>query len=151
MSDVEQVDPREIQTLQVYLNEYAQQIEILTEQLSMIEQQRIEAAAAIETLRAIQENEGATVLLPVGGGALLRVKVLDTGHAIVNIGAEVSVERSTEDAVNYLEGRITELEALGKKVAGSLEQLQARATEISRRLEAAYGAARQAQAGQGGS
>ena len=151
MSDVEQVDPREIQTLQMYLNEYAQQIEILTEQLSMIEQQRIEAAAAIETLRAIQENEGATVLLPVGGGALLRVKVLDTGHAIVNIGADVSVERSTEDAVNYLEGRITELEALGKKVAGSLEQLQARATEISRRLEAAYGAARQAQAGQGGS
>jgi prefoldin alpha subunit len=151
VSDVEQVDPREIQTLQVYLNEYAQQIEILTEQLSMIEQQRIEAAAAIETLRAIQENEGATVLLPVGGGALLRVKVLDTGHAIVNIGADVSVERSTEDAVNYLEGRITELEALGKKVAGSLEQLQARATEISRRLEAAYGAARQAQAGQGGS
>ncbi|HON40208.1 MAG TPA: prefoldin subunit alpha [Methanoculleus sp.] len=148
---MEQVDPREIQTLQVYLNEYAQQIEILTEQLSMIEQQRIEAAAAIETLRAIQENEGATVLLPVGGGALLRVKVLDTGHAIVNIGADVSVERSTEDAVNYLEGRITELEALGKKVAGSLEQLQARATEISRRLEAAYGAARQAQAGQGGS
>ncbi|HQN90978.1 MAG TPA: prefoldin subunit alpha [Methanoculleus sp.] len=148
---MEQVDPREIQTLQVYLNEYAQQIEILTEQLSMIEQQRIEAAAAIETLRAIQENEGATVLLPVGGGALLRVKVLDTGHAIVNIGADVSVERSTEDAANYLEGRITELEALGKKVAGSLEQLQARATEISRRLEAAYGAARQAQAGQGGS
>ncbi len=151
MSDVEQVDPREIQTLQVYLNEYAQQIEILTEQLSMIEQQRIEAAAAIETLRAIQENADATVLLPVGGGALLRVKVLDTGHAIVNIGADVSVERSTEDAANYLEGRITELEALGKKVAGSLEQLQARATEISRRLEAAYGAARQAQAGQGGS
>ncbi|HQP71547.1 MAG TPA: prefoldin subunit alpha, partial [Methanoculleus sp.] len=67
---MEQVDPREIQTLQVYLNEYAQQIEILTEQLSMIEQQRIEAAAAIETLRAIQENEDATVLLPAGGGAL---------------------------------------------------------------------------------
>ena len=151
MSDVEKVDPREIQTLQVYLNEYAQQIEILTEQLSMIEQQRIEAAAAIETLRAIQENADATVLLPVGGGALLRVKVLDTGHAIVNIGADVSVERSTEDAANYLEGRITELEALGKKVAGSLEQLQARATEISGRLEAAQRAARQAQAGQGGS
>jgi len=151
VSDVDQADPREIQTLQVYLNEYAQQIEILTQQLSMIEQQRIEAAAAIETLRAILENAEATVLLPIGGGALLRAKVLDTGHAIVNIGADVSVEWSTEDAVKYLEGRITELEALEKKVAGSLEQLQARATEVSRRLEAAYGAARQAQAGHGGS
>ena len=150
MSDVEQVDPREIQTLQVYLNEYAQQIEILTEQLSMIEQQRIEAAAAIETLRAIQESTDGVVLLPIGGGAFLRVKVLDAGHAIVNIGADVSVERAGADAIEYLGDRITELEALGKKVAGSVEQLQGQATEISRRIEAAYRGIRQGEAGQGG-
>lgn len=151
MNDVDQADPREIQTLQMYLNEYGQQIEILTQQLSMIEQQRLEAAAAVETLRALQENGDATLLLPIGGGAHLRVKVLDAGHAIVNIGADVSVERASAEAVEYLEDRITELEALGKKVAGSVEQLQGQATEISRRLEAAYRGARQAQAGQSGS
>lgn len=151
MSDVDQADPREIQTLQMYLNEYGQQIELLTQQLSMIEQQRIEAAAAVETLRAIGENEDGSALLPIGGGALLRVKVLDAGHVLVNIGADVSVERASADAVEYLEDRITELEAVGKKVAGSVEQLQGQATEISRRLEAAYRGARQAQAGQGGS
>jgi prefoldin alpha subunit len=126
----------------MYLNEYGQQIEILTQQLGMIEQQRLEAAAAIETLQALQESEDGIVLLPVGGGALLRVKVLDAGHALVNIGADVSVERATADAVEYLQDRITELEALGKKVAGSVEQLQGQATEISRRLEAAYRAPR---------
>ncbi|WP_394804642.1 prefoldin subunit alpha [Methanoculleus nereidis] len=151
MNDVDQADPREIQTLQMYLNEYGQQIELLTQQLSMIEQQRLESAAAIETLRAIQENEDSPVLLPIGGGALLRVKVLDAGHVLVNIGADVSVERASADAVEYLEDRITELEAVAKKVAGSVEQLQGQATEISRRLEAAYRGARQAQAGQGGS
>ncbi|MCK9297837.1 prefoldin subunit alpha [Methanoculleus sp. YWC-01] len=148
---MDQADPREIQTLQMYLNEYGQQIELLTQQLSMIEQQRLESAAAIETLRAIQENEDSPVLLPIGGGALLRVKVLDAGHVLVNIGADVSVERASADAVEYLEDRITELEAVAKKVAGSVEQLQGQATEISRRLEAAYRGARQAQAGQGGS
>ncbi|WP_332448828.1 prefoldin subunit alpha [Methanoculleus sp.] len=151
MNDVDQADPREIQTLQMYLNEYGQQIEILTQQLGMIEQQRLEAAAATETLRALQESEDGIVLLPIGGGAFLRVKVLDAGHALVNIGADVSVERATADAVEYLQDRITELEALGKKVAGSVEQLQGQATEISRRLEAAYRGTRQAQAGQGGS
>jgi prefoldin alpha subunit len=152
VNDVDQADPREIQTLQMYLNEYGQQIEILTQQLSMIEQQRLEAAAGIETLKAVQENPDGVVLLPVGGGAFLRVKVLDTGHALVNIGADVSVERAAASAVAYLEDRVTELEALGKKVAGSVEQLQGQATEISRRLEAAYRGARQAaQAGQGGS
>jgi prefoldin alpha subunit len=148
---VEQADPREIQTLQMYLNEYGQQIEILTQQLGMIEQQRLEAAAAIETLRAVMENEDGAVLLPIGGGAYLRANVLDAGHVLVNIGADVSVERATAEAVEYLQDRITELEALAKKVAGSVEQLQGQATEISRRLEAAYRGARQAQAGQGGS
>ena len=80
----------------------------------------------------------------------LRVKVLDRGHVLVNLGP-VSVERASADAVEYLEDRITELEALGKKAAGSIEQLQGQATQISRRLEAAYQVARQAQAGQSGS
>lgn len=151
MNNVNQADPREIQTLQMYLNEYGQQIELMTQQLGMIEQQRFEGTAAIETLHAIGENADGTVLLPIGGGAFLRVKVLDAGHALVNIGADVSVERATADAVEYLGDRITELEALAKKVAGSIEQLQGQATEISRRLEAAYRGARQAQAGQGGS
>jgi prefoldin alpha subunit len=151
VNNVNQADPREIQTLQMYLNEYGQQIELMTQQLSMIEQQRLEGTAAIETLRAIQENADGAVLLPIGGGAYLRVKVLDAGNVLVNIGADVSVERATADAVEYLEDRITELEALAKKVAGSVEQLQGQATEISRRLEAAYRGARQAQAGQGGS
>jgi len=151
VNNVEQADPREIQTLQMYLNEYGQQIEIMTQQLSMIEQQRLEAAAAIETLRAVMENPDGVVLLPIGGGALLRVKVLDAGHVLVNIGADVSVERAGAEAMEYLGDRITELEALGKKVAGSVEQLQGQATEISRRIEAAYRGARQAQAGQGGS
>ncbi len=135
----------------MYLNEYGQQIELLTQQLSMIEQQRLESAAAIETLRAIEENKDGAVLLPIGGGAFLRVKVLDAGHVLVNIGADVSVERASADAMEYLQDRITELEAVEKKVAGSVEQLQGQATEISRRLEAAYRGARQAQAGQGGS
>ena len=39
----------------MYLNEYGQQIEILTQQLGMIEQQRLEAAAAIETLAVLAE------------------------------------------------------------------------------------------------
>ena len=151
MNDVDQADPREIQSLQMYLNEYGQQIELLTQQLGMIEQQRLESAAAIESIRAIEENKDGIVLLPIGGGALLRVKVLDAGHVLVNIGADVSVERASADAVEYLQDRIVELEAVGKKVAGSVEQLQGQTTEISRRLEAAYRGARQAQAGQGGS
>ncbi len=135
----------------MYLNEYGQQIEILTQQLGMIEQQRLESTAAIESIKTLQEDEEGIVLLPIGGGALLRVKILDREHIIVNIGADVSVERTCADAMEYLEDRMTELDALGKKVAGSIEQLQGQATQISRRLEAAYQGVRQSRADQSGS
>lgn len=148
---MDQIDPREIQTLQMYLNEYRQQIEILTQQLGMIEQQRLESTAAIESLQAIQEDEEGIVLLPIGGGAFLRVKVLDAGHVLLNLGADVSVERATAEAIEYLQDRTIELEALGKKVAESIGKLQEQAAGISRRLEMIYQVVRQAQAGQGGS
>jgi prefoldin alpha subunit len=151
VNNVDQIDPREIQTLQMYLNEYRQQIEILTQQLGMIEQQRLESTAAIESLQAIQEDEEGIVLLPIGGGAFLRVKVLDAGHVLLNLGADVSVERATAEAIEYLQDRTIELEALGKKVAESIGKLQEQAAGISRRLEMIYQVVRQAQAGQGGS
>lgn len=150
MNSVDQVDPREIQTLQLYLNEYGQQMEVMSQQLGMIEQQRLESAAAIESIKAIAESEDGVVLLPIGGGAVVRAKVLNPEHVLVNIGADVVVERTTSDAVEYLQDRATELEALGKKVADSIEQLRGQINQISHRLEAAYRQAQQAQAGQGG-
>lgn len=148
VNNVEQVDPREIQTLQMYLNEYGQQMDIFAQQLNLIEQQRMESLAAIESLQALQERGDDTVLLPIGGGAVVRAKVVDPGHVLVNIGADIVVERTNPDAVDFLKDRITELEALGKKMVDSLEQLRAQATEVNRRLEAAY---QKAQAAPGGS
>jgi len=148
VNNVEQVDPREIQTLQMYLNEYGQQMDIFAQQLNLIEQQRMESLAAIESLQALQERGDDTVLLPIGGGAVVRAKVVDPGHVLVNIGADIVGERTNPDAVDFLKDRITELEALGKKMAESLEQLRAQATEVNRRLEAAY---QKAQAAPGGS
>jgi prefoldin alpha subunit len=131
VNNVDQVDPREVQMLQMYLNEYGQQMEILSQQLNLIEQQRLESLAAVETIQMLEESGDGEVLLPIGGGAVVRAKVLD-------IGADVVVEHTSSDAVEYLQDRNTELDALGKKVAGSIEQVRGQVNEISRRLEAVY-------------
>jgi prefoldin alpha subunit len=138
VNNVDQVDPREVQMLQMYLNEYGQQMEILSQQLNLIEQQRLESLAAVETIQMLEESGDGEVLLPIGGGAVVRAKVLDPGHVMVNIGADVVVEHTSSDAVEYLQDRNTELDALGKKVAGSIEQVRGQVNEISRRLEAVY-------------
>ena len=132
------MDQRELMTLQHYLKEYGQQAEIFVGQLDMLENGRMEALAAIEALEAMRESEDAVVLLQIGGGASVRAKVLEPDKILLSIGAEVVVERSNKDAVEYLKERLIEMEASQKRVAETLNHLQSQMNEINKRLESGY-------------
>ena len=133
-----QMDQRELETLQYYLKEYGQQAEVFAGQLELMESGRMEAIAAIETLRELATSEDGTVLLQVGAGASLRVKVLEPEKVLLNIGAEVIMERSNADSIEYLKDRITEMEASEKKVAETLNRLQSQINDIGKRIEQGY-------------
>jgi prefoldin alpha subunit len=146
VNNVDNVDPRELQSLQAYLNEYRQQAELFAQQLSMLEEGRMEALAATEALLAIlSAGDNNAVLLQIGGGVSVRARVEEPDKILVNIGADVIVERSNADAVEYLKDRITEMEASGKKVAETLDRIRTQMNEIARRLETGYRQAQQAQ------
>ena len=106
----------------------------------------MEALAAIEALEALVAADDGTVLLQIGGGASLRAKILEPEKVLLNIGAEVIIEKTNTDAVEYLKDRITEMEASQKKVAEALEKLRTQMNEIAKRLEQGY---RQASAAEG--
>jgi prefoldin alpha subunit len=83
-------------------------------------------------------SEDGTVLLQIGGGASVRAKILEPEKVLVAIGAEVVVERSNKEAVEYLKDRVMEMEASQKKVAETLDRLRAQMNEINKRLESGY-------------
>jgi prefoldin alpha subunit len=152
VNNVEPVDPREIQALQRYLQEYGQQVEIYSQQLQLIDEGRMEATAAIETLKSIGGSaEEEVVLLQLGGGASVRAKIVEPQKVLLNIGSDVVVERSNPEAIGYLQDRITEMEASGKKVAETIDRIRTQMNEIARRIEAGYQQAQAAapQYGQG--
>jgi len=138
------MDQRELLTLEHYLKQYGQQAEIFASQLELMENGRMEALAAIEALQGISEADDNTVLLQIGGGASLRVRVLEPDTVLLNIGAEVIVERTNKDAVEFLKDRITEMEASEKKVVETLDRLHSQMNEINKRLEQGYQQAVQA-------
>jgi prefoldin alpha subunit len=135
---MQQMDQRELMTLQHYMKEYGQQAEIFVGQLEMLENGRMEAHAAIEALEAMLVTDDGIVLLQIGGGASVRAKVLEPDKILLSIGAEVVVERSNKDAVEYLKERLIEMEASQKKVAGTLDHLRSQMNEINKRLETGY-------------
>ncbi len=139
VNNVEPVDPREIQALQRYLQEYGQQVEIYSQQFQLIEEGRMEATAAIETLKSVGTSaEEEVVLLQLGGGASVRAKIVEPQKVLLNIGSDVVVERSNPEAIEYLQDRITEMEASGKKVAETIDRIRTQMNEIARRIEAGY-------------
>jgi len=152
VNNVEPVDPREIQALQRYLQEYGQQVEIYSQQLQLIDEGRMEATAAIETLKSVGASAvEEEVLLQLGGGASVRAKIVEPQIVLLNIGSDVVVERSNPEAIGYLQDRITEMEASGKKVAETIDRIRTQMNEIARRIEAGYQQAQAAppQYGQG--
>lgn len=137
-TNIQQQDQRELMMLQQYLKDYGQQAEIFVEQLNLLENGRMEAMAAIESLEAMVAAEDNTVLLQIGGGASVRAKVLEPEKVLVAIGAEVIIERTNSEAVEFLKGRIMEMEASQKRVSETLEKLRAQMNEITKRLELGY-------------
>ena len=102
---MQQIDQRELMTLQHYMKEYGQQAEIFVGQLELLENGRIEAQAAIEALEAMLIAENGVVLLQIGGGASVKAKVLEPDKILLSIGAEVVVERPNKDAVEFCKKR----------------------------------------------
>ena len=132
------MDQRELMTLQHYLKEYGQQAEIFVSQLDMLENGRMEALAAVDALEGMVASEDGTVLLQIGGGASVRAKILEPEKILIAIGAEIVVERSNKEAIDYLKERVMEMEASQKKVAETLDRLRTQMNEINKRLESGY-------------
>ena len=135
---MQQMDQRELMTLQHYMKEYGQQAEIFVGQLELLENGRMEAHAAIEALEAMIVAEDAIVLYQIGGGASVKAKVLEPDKVLLSIGAEVVVERSNKDAIEFIKERIIEMGASQKKVSETLDRLRGQMNEINKRLEAGY-------------
>lgn len=133
-----QMDQRELMTLQHYMKEYGQQAEIFVGQLELLENGRMEALAAIEALEGMLVSDDGTVLLQIGGGASVKAKVIEPEKIFLSIGAEVVVERSNKEAVEFLKERIMEMEASQKKVSETLDRLRSQMNEINKRLESGY-------------
>ncbi len=143
------VDPREVQSLQAYLNQYNQQAEMYSRQLGLMEEGIREGNAAIETLKSLSEAGESTILMPIGGGVNVRARVEHPDEVYVNIGSEIILQKNSDGGISYLQDRIREMEASGKNLTEVLQKIDAQVKDISRRLEQIYRQAQEQQA-QGG-
>ncbi|MDV3278065.1 MAG: prefoldin subunit alpha [Nitrososphaerales archaeon] len=111
----------EIRILEGTLNE-------LSARQNMLERALIESRAALDAIKGLGEGKVTEVLTQIGGGAMVRSPPPSTEKVLVNVGANVVIEKPREEAVAMLESRSRDVEA-------SVLSIQSQRNEIAERLE----------------
>ena len=111
-------------TLELYLNEIIGREVTVTK---LIEEARL-ASYALENIPTGQDNE---TLMPIGIGVFIKANINSPDTLLVNVGAGVTLEKTREDTLNYIESRIKEFEIAAnqlinqkKQITSQLEQIQ---------------------------
>jgi len=109
------------------------QAQLLTQNLELLTMGRNEFQAVKETLEELKkiDDEKLEVLVPIGAGSFLKGLIVDKENAIVSIGAGYAVQKSLDEAVEYLEARIKEHDEAIAKTQSSLKQLEGRLQELA--------------------
>lgn len=100
----------------------------LTNRQSLLERALIENRSALDTIKGLESGNAEEVLMPIGGGVLLRSPPPSSDKVLVNIGLNVVVEKSRESATSLIEKRADEYEK-------SLVTIMTQRTQIAERLE----------------
>ena len=88
-----------------------------------------EANSAIHSIKGISTHSESDSLVSLGLGAFMKSKVNSNEKIVINVGSGVAIEKNHNDAVNYLESRLKELEIAlqdtnqqRQQIAANLEQ-----------------------------
>jgi prefoldin alpha subunit len=120
-----------IQVLQEQARILASNVETLTIYLH-------ELATSKKTLEGLQtRKKGDEILVPIGASSFVKARIEDTQKVIAGVGANVSVAKTVEQAIDSLEKRITLMESRIKEnqetyiqVTQKLEELGAEAQKL---------------------
>lgn len=94
-----------------------QQTKILEKHLADLDRQENslfsvlrETVMAIESIKLLKETQDSETLMPIGQGTYVKTKTSSSNKVFLNIGANVTVEKDLDYAINYLEARIKEVQ-----------------------------------------
>ncbi|MGD1837669.1 MAG: prefoldin subunit alpha [Nitrososphaeraceae archaeon] len=107
--------------LELYLNEIAGREATVARLLE-------EARLASNALQNINSNNETESLMPIGTGVFIKANIPQITKLLVNVGAGVTLEKTKEDTLNYIESRIKEFEL-------ALTQLTQQKQQITNQLE----------------
>lgn len=138
------LDDNELRQAYAAMESYKERVEALSRQIQVLRVSLDEVNLAAGALTAFRDaKEGDEIMVPIGAQSLITVKVTSNKNAVVGIGAGISVEKSAEDAIAYMEANGAEITEALKKTTSVLGEAQQALSTLSQAVQQEYAARQQ--------
>lgn len=138
------MDDNELRQAYAAMESYKERVEALSRQIQVLRVSLDEVNLAAGALTAFRDaKEGDEIMVPIGAQSLITVKVTSNKNAVVGIGAGISVEKSAEDAIAYMEANGAEITEALKKTTSVLGEAQQALSTLSQAVQQEYAARQQ--------
>ena len=94
----------------------------LTARQNLLERALLESRAALESIKGL-DGKSPEVLTQIGGGAMLHSPPPSTDRVLINVGSNVVIEKSKEEAVAMLEERSRDVEKTIVSLVGERNEI----------------------------
>lgn len=86
-----------------------------------------------QTIKAIDELKEGEILTPLATGIFMKAKIEST-EFIINVGSNVAVKKSAQDAKSLLYVQLEELDKIGHQIAGKLQEGMSQLEELEKNV-----------------
>ncbi len=133
MSEEEENIEKGLATLEVL----KAQIGNLQKQIDVLQASLNEHERAIETLQGYKDIENEEILVPIGAGVFISVRVSQK-KGLISIGSDIFTQLPIEKMIEKLESRKKDIEELLKKLSEDSYKLQQNYAALSAKVEEDY-------------
>jgi prefoldin alpha subunit len=132
------------------INELVQQSRILEAYMNDVITRQVtvgklieEAHLASNTIQNITSESDVESLIPIGIGVYVKTTVPPIKKLLINLDAGVAIEKSREDALNYVETRIKEYEVAARQLEAQRQEIAMRINQLQSQINQMIQAAQQ--------
>jgi prefoldin alpha subunit len=141
---------QELAAMEQRINELVQQSRILEAYMNDIMTRQVtvsklmeEAHLASNTIQNITSESDVESLMPIGIGVYVKTTVPPIQKLLINLDAGVAIEKSREDALNYVETRIKEYEVAARQLEAQRQEITMRINQLQSQINQMIQAAQQ--------
>ena len=141
---------QELAAIEQRINELVQQSRILEAYMNDVMTRQVtvsklmeEAHLASNTIQTITSESDVDSLMPIGIGVYVKSVVPPVKKLLINLDAGVAIEKTREDALNYVETRIKEYEVAARQLEAQRQEIAMRLNQLQSQINQMVQAAQQ--------